>query len=79
MEPYCRLDGSTRYIVSQLMNKCMDLNLDNISFSYTQDKLYFYLTEQENYWELVVKQGSSQAADVYWLIDDDSILYKYSE
>ncbi|MEL7567966.1 MAG: hypothetical protein AAGU27_24245 [Dehalobacterium sp.] len=78
MQPYYRLDGSTRYIILQLRNKCIDLNLDNISFCYIQDKINFYLKEQENCWELVVKGELSQAADV-WIIDDDSFLYKYSE
>lgn len=74
-----QLDGSTRYIIFQLRNKCIDLNLDNISFCYTQDKLYFNLTEQDNYWELVVKHGLSQIAEVYWIMDEDSIFYKYAE
>jgi len=79
MQPFHRLDGSTRYIIFQLVKKCLDLNLDNISFSYPQDNLNFYLNAQENYWELRVIQGDSQAVDVYWIIDDDSILYKYSK
>jgi len=78
MQPYYRLDGSTRYIILQLRNKCNDLNLDNINFCYIQDEINFYLKEQDNCWELVVKGGSPQAADV-WIVDDESFLYKYSE
>lgn len=75
MQPNYRLDGSTRYIVLQLINKCIDLNLDNISFDYTEDKLSFYLTKQDNVWELTVKQSSCETADV-WIVDDDAIFYQ---
>lgn len=74
-----RLDGSTRYIILQLINKCGDLNLDNMSFYYSQDNIYFYLTAQEGYWELVVKHGSTQEKDVYWISGEDTIAYQYSE
>lgn len=77
MYPNYRIDGSTRYILFQLVQKCLDLNLENFSFCYDQEGVYFYLTEHEDYWQLEIKQPDAGTTDLFQ-IQDDSISYKGS-
>lgn len=79
MYPYYRLDGSSRFIILELKKKCRDLNLDNIHFCYNDDKMDFYLKEENNCWGLLVKCESFHSVD-YWTIEEDDVFnYNYSE
>ena len=77
MKPYYEIDENTSRIITELLNKCTELDLGNISFSYYQDQIDFYLLENKNGWELVVKQGRTKT-DVY-KITAGAITYQYSE
>lgn len=78
MQPYYNLDDSTRHIIIELIKKCLELDLGNVSFSYYQDGADFYLSENKNGWELVVKKKWDKTADIYRIIDG-AINYQYSE
>jgi len=77
MEPYYDLDETTRYIIKELAIKCTELQLGNISFSYSQQRIDFCMTENRDGWEFTVSQDKGKR-DVYAVIDGD-IYYRYSE
>ncbi len=77
MKPYYEIDENTSRTITELLNKCTELGLGNISFSYYQDQIDFYLLKNKNGWELVVKQGRTKT-DVY-KITAGAITYQYSE
>ncbi|WP_017208772.1 hypothetical protein [Clostridium beijerinckii] len=93
MKKYYDIGQETENIIMQLKNKCQELNLGNINFSYFADgknlknDINFYLTEYKGYWELVVKQEVKDiqtpgmhwsVADVYKIYDND-LDHEYSE
>lgn len=83
MEKYYNIDQETENIIMQLKNKCQELNLGNINFSYFADgksiknDINFYLTEYKGYWELVVKQEVKdiQTPAMYWSVADIYRIY----
>lgn len=82
MKPFYTLDQVTKNIVLELIRKCEKLQLGNINFQYfftakTHYEVYFYMTEYNAYWELVVKKSTGET-DVY-KIADGTINYNYSE
>ncbi len=77
MEPYYALDKDTEKTVLELIKKCQDLNLGNVSFSYYHDKIDFYISQYKEYWELVVKQNRKNT-DIYRIVGN-IIKYQYSE
>ena len=81
--PYYEIDQETQNIIMELKNKCMELNLGNISFNYLgrragDDFIEFFLTEYKNHWDLVVKQRWAKTTDIYWIKGND-LDYQYSE
>lgn len=92
MKPFYTMDQHTKNTVLELTNKCKELNLGNISFTYFASKdstdINFYITEYKSYWELIVKQqqgrplGSSKiyfdVTDIYKIKDND-LIYEHSE
>lgn len=88
---FYEIDKETENIIMQLKNKCIELNLGNISFSYyangdnIKNDINFYLTEYKDYWELIVKQDVRDSARLYWNIADiykiyyEELEYQYSE
>lgn len=88
---FYEIDKETENIIMQLINKCIELNLGNISFSYyangdnIKNDINFYLTEYKDYFELVVKQNVRDSAKLYWSIADiykiydEELKYQYSE
>jgi len=83
MKPYYELDEGTQHIISELLKKCIELDLGNVNFHYFAtsvggDEVDFYMTEYKDYWELVVRQRWAKTADIYRLAGG-AIVYKYSE
>jgi hypothetical protein len=82
MQPYFELNESTSHIIFELLNKCLELDLGNVSFHYYptpgKDEVDFYITEYKNHWEVVVKNRRSKTTDIYRIIDG-VIIYQYSE
>ena len=82
MQPYYELDENTSHIINGLLNKCVELDLGNVSFQYYptpgKDEVDFYLTECRAYWEVVVKNKWSKTTGIYRIIDG-VIIYQYSE
>lgn len=90
MEKHYQINKETENIILQLKNKCQELDLGNINFSYYAESfgkndINFYLTEYKNYWELVIKQEIKDNTDLYWSvadiykINDNELEYQYSE
>lgn len=83
-KPYYMLNTETQNIVLALIKKCKDLNLGNINFQYfftreTPYEVFFYITEYNKYWELIVKRNNdAEETDIYKIIDG-TIKYDYSE
>ena len=82
-KPYFEIDHETQNIIMELKNKCMELNLGNISFEYFDrnpgdDFIEFFLAARKNDWDLVVKQRWAKTADIYQ-IEGDRLNYQYSE
>lgn len=82
-KPYYEIDQETQNIVLELKKKCTNLDIGNVSFQYYPTKkrmegTWFYLTEYQEYWELVVKQRWAKTADIYRIGEDD-LKYQYSE
>lgn len=91
MEKHYQIDKETENIIMQLKNKCQELDLGNIAFSYfaggnnLKNDINFYLTQYKSYWELIVKQDIRDntghywsVADIYKIYDND-LEYEYSE
>lgn len=80
MQPYYELDQSTSRIITELVDKCIELDLGNVNFSYYDDQVDFYMVEYKNYWQLVVsqKQGHYRTRDLYKIVDKQ-IIYQDSE
>ena len=85
MEPYCTIDDQTRHIITELVNKCAEIDLGNINFSYYKDRIDFYLSENNYGWQLVVKQCKKDRSGLYmdftdiYKIADGEIIYQSSE
>ncbi|NOW92523.1 hypothetical protein BCD91_004546 [Clostridium beijerinckii] len=93
MKKYYDIGQETENIIMQLKNKCQELNLGNINFSYFADgkslknDINFYLTEYKGYWELVIKQDLKdiQTPAMYWSVADvykiygNELNHEYSE
>jgi hypothetical protein len=85
-KPYYELNPETKNIVLELIQKCKVLKLGNINFQYffsskTPYEVFFYVSEYNTYWELIVKQEpiyKAEETDVYKIVDG-VINYDYSE
>lgn len=82
-KPYYEIDADTKHIILELLKKCIELNLGNVSFHYfptraRMEETEFYLTEYKDYWELTVRQRWAKTADIYRL-DGEVVTYKFSE
>lgn len=82
LEPCYKLDKNTRHIILELHNKCIELDLGNVSFRYfttlSHDEVMFYISEYKTYWELVVVQRWAQTRDIYKILNG-VITYECSE
>lgn len=85
MKPYYELSESDKHIILELIKKCAELDLGNVSFRYftgpNRDENTFYISEYIGYWELVIAQRWNKTRDVYRILKeaDSSITYDYSE
>jgi len=85
-KPYYELNPETKNIVYELIKKCQELKLGNLNFQYffsseTPYEVFFYITEYNDFWELIVKQEpilKAEETDVYKIVDG-VIKYDYSE
>lgn len=85
-KPYYELNSETKNIVLDLIKKCEKLKLGNINFQYffsseTPYEVFFYISEYNTYWELIVKREPTfkvEETDVYRIVDG-VINYDYSE
>lgn len=80
-KPYYKISEDTKKIVLELIKKCQELNIGNINFQYFYTRempyeVFFYITEYNSYWELVIKRECE--TDVY-KIADGIMEYQYSE
>jgi hypothetical protein len=71
---YYELTEQDIIIIKELIKKCKEVNLGNISFSYYSTSRYktdinFYLTEYKGYWELVVKHEQKRSG-IYFMVTD---------
>ncbi len=66
MKPNYPLNHTTKKTILSLTEKCQELNLGNLNFSHYDDEIDFYISENEKYWELIVKQTRPEIRiDVY--------------
>ena len=87
-KPHYELDVDTRHILRELIKKCKELDLLNLNFQYYAKKgspfeVFFYITEYNDYWELVVKKSKAgydgYYSDMYKIYDDNELEFYYSE
>jgi len=83
-KPYYELDLKTKGIILDLKNKCKELNLGNISFSYYEyQQVEFFITKHKKDWKLTVTQEIKDKS-IYWKLRDiyrieDELHYENSE
>ena len=80
-KPYYKMSEDTKNKILGLIKKCQDLNIGNINFQYfytkeTPYEVFFYITEYNNYWELVIKK--EYETDIYKIVNG-IMEYQFSE
>ena len=83
MKPYSELDEKTTNIILGLVEKCISLDLGNVSFEHYpttghNDLEKFSLSELKTGWELVVSAERFSTRDIYKIVDGKAI-HNYSE
>lgn len=76
-KPYLDLDNLTKKRIIDLIEKCEELEIENVCFIYDpklKTEVKFYMVKCEDYWELTVIQNWAKKRDRYE-IKDHSLTY----
>lgn len=81
MKPYIELDEISIKRSLDFVEKCEELELDNVCFIYNpklDNEVKFWLVKQADYWRLTVIQNLENKRDWY-KIRDNYLTYDYSD
>jgi hypothetical protein len=81
-EPYYELTEEAKKMVIELIKKCEELGLGNISFQFycseeVPQDIFFDISKLKDFWKLVVSTENKR--DIYQIINKCDIKYDYSE
>ena len=81
MKPYLDLDQLTIKRIFGFVEKCEELELENVCFIYypkLKTEVKFYMVKYADHWELTVIQNWAKKRDIY-IIKDKSLTFDYSK